>query len=251
MRLSVRIGAVEFKGLTDKGFLITPDGFKGWDDSTPTKRQKVDRPWAHGAFGIRGFRDSRIVTLAGYCFADSEQQLDWYGSQLTGLLADGDVGQIVVEHSGKTTWTQCYVDDEPQFDVIASGAAATYELKLWCPNPRKFGNTNTPPAAATVTSYHYGNFPATSVITVSGSMSGYTIAGPTGKLYTVTQPVVAGHPHVIDMATGLLSIDGAYVTGVVSRGDTWAVPPGAQVVQTLTPLSGSGVMSVSTLDTYI
>ena len=249
MRLSVRVGAVEFKGLTDKGFLIGPEGFKGWDDSTPTKRQSVDRPWAHGAFGIRGFRDVRVVTLAGHCFADSEQQLNWYDSQLTGLLADGDIGRIVVEHSGVTTWADCYLDDETQFDMIAAGALATFQIKFWCPNPRKFGDAHT--FASGVPAFHYGNFPATPVHVVSGAMSGYTIYGPAGKQYVVTAPVVAGHPHTIDMATGYLSIDGAVVAGAVSQADTWAIPAGAQVTHALVPTSGSGTLATTVIDTYI
>ena len=107
-------------------------------------------------------------------------------------------------------------------------------------------------AAFVVVSFHYGNFPATSTIVVAGSMpSGYTIYGPAGKAYTVTQAVVSGHPHTIDMATGLLMIDGTYVYGVTSSGATWAVPPGGQVTQTLTPVSGAGTMTVSTPDTSI
>lgn len=252
MRLSVRVGAVEFSGLTDKGFLIGPDGFKGWDDSTPTKRQAVDRPWAHGAFSIRGFRDVRVVTLSGSCLADSEQQLNWYDSQLTGLLADGDIGRIVVEHSGVTTWADCYVDDQPQFVMTAAGALATFQIKFWCPDPRKFGDAHV--VAGGVSAPNYGNFAATPVHVVSGDMSGYTINGPDGKQFIVTVPVVSGHPHTIDMSksVGLLSIDGVYVMGGLgSRTDVWAIPAGGQIAQTLTPTSGSGTLATTVVDTYV
>ena len=168
-------------------------------------------------------------------------------------MTQGDSERVLVEYAGLTTWADARLGAKTQFTPAFAGAkTADFQLQLWCPNPRRFGGTNTPDAGTTVTSLHYGNFPATSVITVSGSMSsGYTINGPAGKVYTVTAAVVSGIPHVIDMATGLLMIDGVYVTGVVTQGDTWAVPPGMQVVQTLVPVSGTGTMSVATLDTYI
>lgn len=251
MLLRVRVGGVTLNGLAATGFIIAPDGFVGWDESTATKRDSVPLPQAHGSFAVRGFRDNRVLTVSGTCLADSEQQLRFFGNQLTGTGADGTAIRVTVDHSGSTTWADGYLDGETKFSMFATGQAATFAIQFWFPSPRKLGNTLT--FASGVPAYHYGNFPAAPVLTVTAitTMSGYTIAGPAGKLYTVTVACNPGHPHTIDMATGQLVADGTISTASVSQGDTWTIPGGARVVHTLTPVSGSGSLGVAVTDTFI
>jgi hypothetical protein len=80
--------------------------------------------------------------------------------------------------------------------------------------------------------------------------SGYTIEGPDGAEFSVTQAVTTGHPHTIDMRTGLLSVDGAVVYGQVSSGDTWEIPAGSAVSMTLVPVAGSGTLTATVRDTF-
>lgn len=250
MLLRVRVGGVVLNGLAANGFVIAPDGFAGWDESTATKRDTAAMPQAHGSFAVRGFRDVRVLTVSGTCLADSEQQLRFFGNQLTGTGGDGNTVRVTVDHSGETTWADGYVDGETKFTMFAAGQAATFSIQFWFANPRKFGNTLT--FAGGVGAYHYGNFPATPVHTVSGSASsGYTVNGPAGKAFVVTQPLVAGVPHTINMATGFLTVNGLIVVGGVAQGDTWAIPGGATVAQSLTVPSGSAVLSTAVTDTFI
>ena len=252
MLLRARVGSVVFNGLATTGFIIGPDGFVGWDDSTPTKRQLQPRSQAHGSFPQKGYRDVRTVVISGTCVADSEQQLEWFGSQLTGLLSDGSMGTITVDHSGVTSFANCFVDGQPTFAMFGAGAAALFTAQFWCPDPRKFGTGNAYGPATALTVFHYGNFAAAPVLTIAGSMpSGYTITGPSEKVYTVTAAVTAAAPHTIDMSTGYLTINGVIQTGVVTVGNTWTVAPGAQVAMTLTPVSGTGTLSATVTDTYV
>ena len=250
MLLRVRVGGVILNGFATTGFIIARDGFVGWDESTSTKRDSVVIPQAHGSYAVRGFRDVRVLTVTGICLADSEQQLQLFGAQLTGTGADGNAVRVTVDHSGATTWADGYLDGETKFSMFAAGQAANFAIAMWFPNPRKFGNTLT--FASGVPANHYGNFPAAPVLTVTGSMpSGYSVAGPSGKVFTVTAAIAAGQTHTIDLATGYLKVNGVLTFGAVSRGDLWVIPGGASVTHTLVPVSGSGVLSAAVTDTFI
>ena len=254
--LRVQIGSVTFWGLliaqdNGEGFQINPDGFSGWDDGVDMRRDTSNMPQAFGSFDVPGFGDSRVLSLTGYCFANTPERLGWWRSRLTGIGGDGGLVRVSVLHEGLTLWGDARLASKTKFDVMGSvGWVATYQLQLWFANPRKFGNTAI--FAGGVAASHYGNFPATPMHTVTGSAaSGYTINGPAGKAFVVTTPVVAGHPHTVDMATGFLTVDGAIVVGGVTQGDTWAIPGGSTATHTLTVPVGSAVLSTAVIDTYI
>lgn len=251
MSLMVRVKSLAFRGHRDAirgGFYVDPDGFTGWDDGVDVRRELHAIPQGHGAYDLPGFLEPRVFGVAGKCYADSDQKLEWWRGALTGLFADGDSGRVVVENRGLTTWANARLATRTEFAKIPGGALmARYRIQFWAANPRKFGEARTFDGG--VPAYHYGNFTAAPVLMVSGaSPSGYTINGPAGKQYVVTQALVSGHPHTIDMATGLLEVDGVVVFGGVSRADTWAIPAGAQVTMTV---SGSAVLSALVTDTYI
>src|SRR5690606_35423009 len=156
----------------------------------------VERPQAHGEFDVPVFRTSRIVSITGPCLADSAEKLDWYSNQLTGLLADGQAGRVVFDIPGGPRWGDARLFDVPDFEPVLWGERAAWQLQLKFANPRLFGETRTFGPGASVTAHHYGNFPATPVITVSGAApGGYTLTGPDGKQFIVTRPLVAGTPH--------------------------------------------------------
>ena len=250
MLLRVQVGSVTLNGFATTGFIIARDGFVGWDESTSTKRDSVVIPQAHGSYPVPGFRDVRVLTVTGICLADSEQQLQLFGAQLTGTGADGNAVRVTVDHAGSTTWADGYLDGDTKFSMFAAGQAANFAIAMWFPNPRKFGNTLT--FASGVPAYHYGNFPAAPVLTITGSMSlGYSVFGPTGKLFTVTAALAAGQTHTIDLATGYLKVNGVLTFGAVSRGDLWVVPGGGSVIHTLVPVFGSGALSAAVTDTFI
>lgn len=254
--LRVRVGGVEFHGgysnTVREGFFISPSGFLGWDDGTDMRRTVVPRPQAAGAFDVPGYLEPRIVSISGSCIAESASQLGWFRSKLTGLLAGGDSGQLTVEHAGLTMFANARLASKSKFETLAADPrTGDFQIQFWCADPRKYGELRVFGPDTSVTAFHYGNFPALPVLTVSGSMgSGYTVHGPDGKLYTVTTALASGHPHTIDMRDGFLRVDGAVVVGGVTQADLWTVPPGTTVDMSLTG-SGSGTIAASVADTYI
>lgn len=251
MSLIIRIGALTFKGRRDyprDGFYVDADGYTGYDDGVDMRQEQTFLPLAAGSFDVPAYGGSRMLGVAGRCYASSLEKLEWYRGAFTGLGAQGDSIQVTVTNRGLTTWAHGNLS-KATFAVVPGGACfAKYHLSMWLPNPRRFGDTRV--FASGQSSFHRGNFPADPVHTVTGAnAAGYTINGPAGKAFVVTQPLVSGHPHVIDMATGLLTIDGAVISGGVSQATTWQVGPGQQVVHTIT---GAGaILSTAVLDTSI
>lgn len=254
MSLIVRVGEVVFHGqenVAGSGFYVEQGGFSGWEEGTAPRLTEIFRPQAHGMFDLPVFQGARVVTISGVAVAESSAALAHMAAQITGLLADGSSERVFVHENGLDTWASARLGARTKFSpIFGAGKYANYELTLWCPNPRKFGEVRE--FASGEAAYHYGNFTAAPVMTVAGTIgTGYTIAGPDSKLFTVTQPVVSGTPHTIDMATGHLTVDGAIVHGEITQGDTWGIPGGSTVTNTLTPVSGSGTLTVAVTDTYI
>jgi hypothetical protein len=253
--LNVRIGDLVFRGGEgSEGFFLGEKGLKGWFGGVDARGDSESRASGDGDFDIPSFLAPRVITLEGLCHSGSEKQQERHNDQLSGLFGSGVVQRVHVESTKGTTWAdgKLSLGTSPVFEPILWGSVAEYALSVKFNRPQKYGNENDTETATQVVAYHYGNFKAAPVITVSGSMpSGYTINGPDGKKFTVTRAVTSGNPHTIDMRTGYLSVGGSVVMGSVTRADLWAVPRGTSVTQWLSPVSGSGTIQVRTLDTYI
>jgi hypothetical protein len=253
--LNVRIGDLVFRGGEgSEGFFLNDSGLKGWFGGVDARGDSESREGGDGDFDIPSFLAPRFVTLEGFCHSRSERDQEQYNDRLAGLFGSGGTRRVTVEGPKGTTWAdgKLSLGTRPEFDPILWGSVAEYALSIKFNKPQKYGNANDTVTASSVAAFHYGNFKAAPVITVSGSMpSGYTINGPDGKKFTVTRAVASNNPHTIDMSTGYLSVGGAVVMGFVSRGDVWAVPPGLQVAHSISPVSGSGAIQVRTLDTFI
>lgn len=259
MDLSIRVAGVEFSSHlrpSGEGFGIGPDGFDGWDDGVAVKADTVSRPSGHGDFDIPGFLEARIVSMSGTCVAKSPQKLAWFGAQLAGLLADGS-GRVVVDRVGEVRWGTARIAPGSTTKFKVNGANpkhAAFQVQLKFADPRKYGGSRPFTPATSLSLIHYGNFLSLPVLEVTGSMpSGYSIAGPGGRLFTVAQALATGQTHRINMATGRLYRDGALQVGVVSRADMWGIPGGSLGVQySLVPVSGAGLISApGVLDTFI
>ena len=227
------------------------DAFSGWDDGAAVRSESIPIPNGHGEFDVPVLNGARSVSIDGLAIADSEAELGHLRSQVVGVGADGSRFLLTVEHQGQTLWAYARLATKARFkDAGARHGAihAKFLLQFVCRNPRKFGETRTFDPAASITAYHYGNFPATPVLTVEGSSAGgYTVTGPEGRTFVVTQALVSGTPHTIDMATGRLIVGGVVVVGGIGTAQTWTVPPGAQVAMSVS----AGLLSATVLDTFI
>lgn len=257
MMLRIRVGGLTILGRPDEstsrveGLFVGPDGFEGWDDGPDIRRESVDRPGQHGEFDTPVFNGSRVISVDGHALAWSEAELGHLRNQIMGLGGFGDLMRITVDHQGSTLWADARRAAQPTFrdaGIRHGMLRARFAIHFVAPNPRKFGETRDFPAGAAA--LHYGNFPASPEIIVTGPKAGgYTITGPGGRQYVVTQALAAGQTHRIDMNTGWLYLNGVLQSGAVSQARTWAIPPGTSAVHTIT--GGTGSMTVRVPDTFL
>lgn len=250
MQPLARAQGVEFWGAlppSGEGFIVDPDGWEGVEDGAARRGEVVQREGG-GDYDLPTVLDSRIVPISGECVASSPERLRQFGQQLKGIFGGGS-GVVVFDSLGSALWGVAKIapSTQPKFKVNASTyLEARFSIQLKLDDPLLYGETRL--FAGGSPAFHYGNWKAIPVHTVSGTNgSGYTINGPGGKQFKVSKPVVAGQPHVIDMATGWVTIGGVVQTGVVDIGDLWSIPGGAQVTHTVT---GSGLtLSTAVRDT--
>jgi len=249
---NVRIGSWRADGGAGMdGFFIEDGGLVGLTGGVGVKRNIVAREQAHGDYRVPSFKAARFVTVSGPCWARSAEELERYARLFTGLFAEGEQ-TVVFDTPGGPLWAVGELASDPEFDVTLWGQRASWQLPLYFRDPRLFGDAHTLAATAgnPVVAINRGNFAATSIITVTGVASGYTITGPGGLTRSIVSPITTGNPHVIDMATGYVRNNSGFLEGV-SSGSTWAVPAGGTATQTISSGSGSVSMSVETKATFI
>lgn len=253
--LRIRIGNVDFFGQGLRELVIEPDGFKGWDDGVDMRISDTPFPQAHGSMNMPGYQSARTISISGKAIGDSNARLRWLRNKVTGILAGGGEGRIQVDRDGEMTWADCRLASKTKFDERGGTDTADFQIQLWCPDPRKYGETRT--WAASVGSnaggiFHRGNYDATPRFVVSGSMpGGYTLTIK-GQVFNVTQPLVSGQPHSIDYGDGRLRIGGAIVHGGIGYGFTPLITPGVATALSIAPATtGTATATLTLTDTYI
>lgn len=230
-------------GAGNEGFYIeTLKGLGG----VGVRSDDIPRPQSHGEFDVPVFRTARVVTIVGPCETTSPERMQQYEDQFTGLLADGSWAKVFFDLPTGTRWGYARLADTPEFDSVLWGQRSEYMLQLKFNDPRLYGSAKSFDGGSP--SYHYGNFAATPTHTISGSrIGGYTVSGPVGKKFIVTATLTNGSPHTIDRA-GNLFINDVQVFGRVIQADTWTIPAGGQVVQSV----DNGLsLSTSVTDTFL
>lgn len=233
----------------DGGFYVTKDGFEGWEDSTEPRSESIARPSEHGDFDFEVLQSARVVSVEGIILAPTGPDRVRRANHLRWLGGDGSAFPVEVDLYGETTWANARrgMTRVKPAGIREGFHCATFVWQFVCRDPRRYGAVRSFPAG--VPASHFGNFPAWPVHTVTGAAPGYTIGGPDGRRIVVTRPLVAGHPHVIDTATGGLRIDGVRVEGGVAVWEPWTIAPGvAAFVHTITP--GASLLTDVT-DTFV
>lgn len=251
--LRARINGLVFNGTAATGFVISPDGWKGWDEGADVRRDETNRPTSHGAFDAPGYLSPRVTTIAGHVLAPSSRELRHLCAQLTGLLADGDSGRLVVDTDKGIEWANVRL--AARTAVTVNGATRTdaeFQISFWSADMRKYGAEHVfGPTSGTVRAYQYGNFPALPVVEITGSLpSGYTVTSQ-GKTFKVSQPLTSGQTHRLDMRRGWLFRNNVLQSGAVDVAESFTIPPDVQPQVVFTPASGSGQMTVTVTDTFI
>lgn len=222
-------------------YVLGQEGSSGWYESPGVRREEVARAMSHGAFNLPGYRSQRLIGIPGHILARTPATLVHLQDRLSGLLADGSAGRLMVDDASGTRWADvrlagCSI--EP-IDSMTS----RFLLQLWAADPRKYGETRTFESGQPV--FHYGNFPATPTLVVPGAHAAWTATAGSAQV-SVSQALTSGQTHRYDVRTGRLTRNDVLQVGVVTRGDSWTVAPGQTLVHTI---SGGGQVRIT--DTYM
>ncbi|QSZ49414.1 hypothetical protein [Arthrobacter sp. D5-1] len=256
--LYVVVDGLEFHGRPGLGpFTITKDGLDGWTDSVPLRGEKLAWPQGHGSLVLPRYQESRSVTITGAILGKNLADREIQMNTLSGLLAYGQLGRVQVTKGGLTQWTDAS-RDSLSIDEIRGSNNAVFQLQLWCPDPRKFGEPRGPFVASVGSNalnvHHKGNAGATAVFEVAGNMPGGYILTIKGQVFTVTQPLIPGQPHTVDYGDGRVRINGAVIHGGIGYGFTPLVTPGLPTAVSIAPrppFAGTATATLTLFDTYI
>jgi hypothetical protein len=228
------------------------NSLEGWWDSPEPRGEEAERPQADGDFDLEVFYKARYVTITGRLRAETHEALHQGMNRFSALVQKR--ARLQVSGHGPAQWADVRrasgLSIAPVTDTFAH-----WQVRLKAVDPRKFGDLNTFTATpgAPTTVYHRGNYPALPKITVMGDTpNGYTLT-VNGWSYTVSVPLVAGSPHVIDYNDGRLRIGGAVVQNSLGTTNTEYVWPGQseQFSISRTTPAGSPVATMEVLNTYI
>jgi hypothetical protein len=162
-------------------------------------------------------------------------------------------GRLTVAGHGSVQWADAKRNSGVKFTPVTD-TFAQWQVRLKCPDPRKFGNSaDFVRTNGTVSVFHRGNYDALPTVVVRGSAAnGYRLNGPGGKQYKVSRALVTGIPHRIEFTDGRLRVNGTVVPTGVDSADVWAVPAGQAVDFDINVLSGGSAEATITItDTYI
>ena len=246
-----RVAGVEFTGRRfrhEPGLYVSDvDGLLSGGDVRSTSIALAD---GDGEYDLPNQRtEPRIITLTGFAYASSMRELGEMIRRLNGLLAGKDARAAFTWEEFGETW-HTYARRGAGSRVSRRGATgfADFTARFRAPSQRYYGDVQRLGPAASFELVHRGNYDAQPTFEVAGPHSGFTITGPGGRAFTVTQAASAGQVHRVSMRTGQVRRNGALQTGVVSAGYVFSVPPGAAPV----PVRITGAQaSVLLADSYV
>lgn len=236
------------------GLYVKRGGFVGWDDGgADIRREAAARPTSHGEFDAPAYLGARVVTIAGYALARNVHELASLRDSVMAAGATGALTRMEVRHQERVLWANGRRIAATFNDLGLRGSRwlrGEFEIQIVFPDPRKYGETKrfASPSGNPVQSIkvsHRGNFPAFPTIEVANAPANYEIRSPGGS-FRISGIADAG-VHRIEMATGRVYRNGVRQMGVVSRAQTWAVPPGVEWEHSAT----SGLIWVFMTDTFI
>ncbi len=247
--MQVSLGRVLFDGTADPRakYTIELDGLKGLFGGVGVRGESVERSFAHGDYSLPVFREARVLTLRGNVHSVGlvEQQMDLSG--LGSVMADGGRETFTVQADFGVRWCVVELAGPPDIEVLVPGRLARFQVMVRARDPRLMGVERVV-SGSSVTVVNHGTFPASPSVVVTGPQSApYSVSGPGGRSFQVTQALSAGQSHRIDLRSGRVYRDGVFQIGAVGRAQVWTVPPGGTAGMSIS----AGSMQVTVHDTYV
>lgn len=246
----VRLGSFTFHSDDypgDTGFTIS--AWQGWTDGPGQRRDSAARVGGHGSHDAPSFSVDRSFTFRGRYNGSSVADVEQMGEALAGLEGHG---LPVTVQRANVRWADARVD-RVRFDEAGYAAWADYQVELWLPDPRKFGDLHTWTVAngGSSTMHHYGNAAAAPRFVVSGPHpSGYSITATGRPSFQVDAPLPSGSTDVVDFATGRVRRNGVALVGAVPFPRVWSVPGGGSQAWAFAGTGAGGCVAELT-DTFI
>lgn len=244
-RKSIMLGTQTLHGVDRFGEWFTT-GVEGWAEPPAPKGNEVERERADGDYWLPSFYSARTPTIDGTLLAGSHSAAIEGMSALNAAASLGGAVLSVME-DGRYSWARArYAGLDYTWTTFT---AVRYQLRLKCPDPRKFGEQRrfdvTPGSPAQA--FHRGNYAARPIIQINGPFTGgVTITHPAGQ-FVFLGDLAAGGWVRVDMATGRLKLNGNDRSDLIVRADLFTILPG--VVAQVSVNRGVGYVEV--LDTFI
>lgn len=239
----LRLGALDFDGgvgLPTPYTLAYLNGISGVE----IRRGSQAREFGHGSFPESGFFETKRIEWGGLILTDTWLEQDHAIASLGGMRGVSGLTRLVSQ-GARRLWADVQRVSIPDPVILVPGQVASYKCEVEVPGVFLFSETNTF-SGSSVQVFHYGNADAVPDVTVVGPRAAYTISGPGGQLFSVSQALTAGQTHRIDFAQGWVYRDGVLQQGAVARAETFTIPPGSSSVMSIS----SGSMTVKVLDTF-
>lgn len=111
----------------------------GWYKAAPNQREKQAKQGRHGTFGVRGWKDERLVTVQGHYYAPDRRTAANFVDEINAVMADGTEGVLTVDDADLgRRWANVYLLTP---DVTWHGGRdVPFFLDMVAPDPRKFGD---------------------------------------------------------------------------------------------------------------
>ncbi|MGO2110734.1 MAG: hypothetical protein ACTH31_03895 [Pseudoclavibacter sp.] len=246
--MRITIGGVVFDELPsdyDSEFVVEPNGLSGWFGASGIRREETQRPAAHGSFDSRGYRGAKVPFVRGSILASSDATFQAMRQQLEGLLADGSMARMSVQdNQGHVTWQDVRLAQPAVVTPHPNDPSGEYQIGFWAPRAELYGEERVK-SGSSADLFHRGTIPAPLRVRIGSGASSYTITSPLGTFEV--SGATSGGAHVVDLRTGRVTRNGALLTGVVARAETWDLPRGLSTTHTIS--AGTGVEWI-TRDTF-
>lgn len=253
---------------------------KGWYGGVGVHADDTQRTLGHGLFAASALRTGRALTLTGFMLFSTDEDRLLADRFLSGLLWDGDFGELEVTTGDLTLSTRVRLDGEINHEYHGTHGV-DIQVPLLAPDPFLVGEEQTvqiypggsgvglqfplttgdsavvgfgaanPNTRAVIT--NRGNAESHPLIVVAGDWpSGFVLHTDTGETIEYPVPVWSQAPVTVDNGRGAIMQSGMDQSARATRRQWVGIPPGGTrswVVKALQP--GDGYATIIHRDTYI